>query len=251
MRRQTERLIAACLLCWAAAAGAETRHFALTPFTAVYSAALNGMPVGFDLTIELKPEGRDWRISLAAADKGIHYAESSVFRWHDCDATPLVYRYEFRGYGIDRKLWLDFDHQRGIATGINRRGPVTYDMPPEAADDLSLSFAARCRLLAGEKQSTFRVATTTGLKDFTYRLEGSEQVKTRIGVLDTLRIVRVRKEGEKRRSTMWIAPSLQHMLVKVEHVERFGVRGMVVLKDLAWHPLPTAGAGVPVTPSAR
>lgn len=236
MRKLAERLLLLLLLAPAIAGAAG---FQLYPFTATYSAALNGMPLGFELKIDLSAEaGGNWKIALNAGSAALRYEESSVFHWQDCRATPLAYRYEFRGFGIDRKLWLDFDHARNIATGESRRGPVSYELPPGATDDLSLSFAARCRLLEGERESSFPVATTTGIKDFRYRLDGRETIKTGVGRLETLRIVRVRDEGGKRQSTMWIAPSLDHMLVKVEHVEKFGVRGMVILKNLERH-LPT------------
>lgn len=233
MRKLIERLLLLLLLMPAIAGAAG---FQLYPFTATYSAALNGMPLGFELKITLGAEAEgNWKIALNAGSAALRYEESSIFHWQDCRATPLAYRYEFRGFGIDRKLWLDFDHAKSIATGESRRGPVTYELPPGATDDLSLSFAARCRLLEGEQESSFPVATTTGIKDFRYRLDGRETIKTGVGRLDTLRIVRVREEGGKRKSTMWIAPSLDHMLVKVEHVEKFGVRGMVVLKKLERH----------------
>src|SRR3990167_6782719 len=157
MRKLAERLLPLLLLLVPALAGAA--GFQLYPFTATYSAALNGMPLGFELKIELSAEpDQNWKIALNAGSSALRYHEYGVFRWEGCQATPLSYRYEFRGFGIDRKLWLDFDHAKRVATGESRRGPVSFEFPAGTTDDLSLSFAARCRLLAGEKESSFAVA---------------------------------------------------------------------------------------------
>lgn len=259
MRRLAERLLSRLLLLHGLLLPclAQSADFALYPFTATYSTALNGMPLGFDLKITLEPvKDNHWKIALNAGSAGLRLQESSVFAWQGCQATPLAYRYEFRGYGIDRKLWLDFDHVRRVATGESRRGPVSYALPADATDDLSLSFGARCRLLQGAEEATFPVATTTGVKAFRYRLDGRETIRTGLGKLDAIRIIRVREGGSKRRSTLWIAPSLDHMLVKVEHVEKFGVRGMVVLKKLERGNTPARDGRedrdpAAVTPSAR
>lgn len=262
MRRLAEGLLS-CLLPLTGlllSCGASAVDFRLYPFTATYSTALNGMPMGVDLKITLEPEkDNHWKIALNAGSAGLRLLESSVFTWQGCQATPLAYRYEFRGYGIDRKLWLDFDHARRIVTGESRRGPVSFELPAGATDDLSLSFTARCQLLQGSREAVFPVATTTGIKEFRYRLDGNETLGTGLGKLETIRIVRVRDGGSKRRSTLWIAPSLDYMLVKVEHVEKLGVRGMVLLKklereailpDAAKNPATVPGTE-PVTPSAR
>lgn len=232
MQKQRARSLLFALLL-AGMAPAVAADFLLKPFRATYSAALNGMPVGFDVQVSLaRDNSNDWAITLGAGSSMLRYMEASRFRWNDCHATPLNYRYEFRGFGIDRKLWLDFDHARRTASGESRRGPISYTFPPDATDELSLSFAARCRLLQGTGDSAFNVATTTGIKEFRYRLDGRETVKTSLGKVEAMRIQRIREKGDSRRSTIWIAPALDYLMVKMEHVEKLGVRGMIILKKL-------------------
>ncbi|MFZ5698960.1 MAG: DUF3108 domain-containing protein, partial [Pseudomonadota bacterium] len=149
-----------------------------------------------------------------------------------CSADPQRYRFEFRGFGIKRKLHLDFDHDQRIAAGESRRGPVSFAFTSDTTDELALTYAARCQLLQGAAQVTFNVATTTGMKQLTYRIDGHETLKTPYGKLDTVRIVRVREQGDKRRTLLWVAPALDYIMVKLEHVEKLGVRGTVVLKSL-------------------
>lgn len=212
------------------------------PFRATYAASLNGMPLGVAVTLDLKNTGDDnWSLALAASSALLKYREESHFHWQQCTSTPQRYRYDFSGYGISRKLWLDFDHTTHKATGTSRKGPLDYTFPPDATDELSLSFVARCQFARGASETQFNVATTNGMRTFKYRLDGTETLKTPWGTIaDTIRVQRVRKPGDKRRDTLWVAPSLGYIMVKLEHVEKVGVRGTVVLKQLEM-------AGKPVT----
>ena len=230
MPRHAEGRIAVLLLLLAAGTAAGQ---ALHPFTATYSTALNGMPLGIDLKISLAADNAEhWQVALTAGSSAIRYAENSVFRWQDCQASPLRYRYDFRGFGFDRKLWLDFDYGSRTARGESRRGPLTYTFPPDTTDELALLLSASCRLQQGVQATTFNVATYAGVKTFDYRVDGTERIRTGAGPQETLRVVRVREKGDRRRSTIWLAPALGYMMVKMEHVEKLGVRGMIVLKKL-------------------
>lgn len=216
----------------------------LKPFRATYSAAMNGLPLGFPVVVELvrgtNPGGprtgaddaESWLLALTAKSTMIHYHEQSSFRWHDCASSPVRYRFDVKGLGINRKLWLDFDHATHKASGQSRKGPLSYVFPADATDELSLGFAARCLLARGMSEVHFNAATINGMKKLSYRNSGKEKIKTPLGTFDTLRIDRIRKANDKRRSTVWVAPSLDYLMVKMEHVENVGVRGTVLLKKL-------------------
>ncbi len=205
----------------------------LQPFRATYAATLNGIPSGVKVSVDLRNEAdQNWVLALNASSGLLKYHEESNFRWQQCQVKPTRYRYDFSGIGMKRKLWLDFNQVTRRATGINRKGPLEYDFPADMTDELSLTLAARCQFADGAPQTTFNVATTKGMRKLTYRLEGKETVDTPWGKVDALRIQRVREAGDSRRSTLWIAPSLSYLMVKMEHVEKLGVRGTVALKTL-------------------
>lgn len=216
----------------------------LKPFRATYSAAMNGMPLGFPVVVELvrgsAPTGarasdddaESWALALTAKSTMIDYREQSSFRWHNCTSTPVRYRFDVKGLGINRKLWLDFDHATHKASGQSRKGPLSYVFPADATDELSLGFATRCLLARGATEVHFNAATINGMKKLSYRNSGKEKIKTPLGTFDTLRIDRIRKANDKRRSTVWVAPALDYLMIKMEHVENVGVRGTVLLKKL-------------------
>lgn len=234
MRRFWSACIAAALSLLASGA-THSDEADRKPFTflATYSTSLNGMPLGIDLHMRMSSaENNLWLLSLDASSRMMDYTESSLFRWGDCRAEPMRYRFEFDGFGVDRKLWLDFDYAKKIASGVSRKGPVSFAFPDDVTDELALSFAARCQLLQGASQITYNVATTNGMKALTYRIDGHDTLKTPLGKIDAVRVVRARREGEKRRSTIWLAPSLGYVMVKMEHIEKLGVRGSATLKAI-------------------
>lgn len=231
---------------WAPAAD----NSALRPFHATYSASLNGMPMSVNVSVDMAGKEQDWTLALNGSSAMMKYREESQFRWNSCHATPDHYRFDFSGFGINRKLWLDFDYATHRATGISRKGPLDYAIPDDVTDELSLMLVARCRFASGGEVSEFNVATTRGMRTLAYRVNGSETVKTGLGKVEAVRIERVRDADDKRRSTLWLAPSLGYVMVKMEHVEKLGVRGGIVLKTLEMAPDPAAAAlPVPVPAS--
>lgn len=230
----------------AAPAQAEGDSPQLKPFRATYSASLNGMPLGANISLELSGGQPEWTLALAGSSALVKYREETRFRWQDCAAMPVRYRYDFSGFGISRKLWLDFNHATRRVTGESRKGPLSYAVGDDVTDELSLTMIARCRFANGSPLATFNVATTKGLRQLSYRMVARETVKTPWGKVEALRVERVRNEDDKRQSTLWIAPSLDYVMVKMEHVEKLGVRGSVVLKTLEM----AADAMAPATTSA-
>lgn len=208
-------------------AAAET----LLPFQATYATSLNGMPLGADLNLDLKRGTTGlWSLRFSAKGMLFDFSESSEFTWEGCRSTPQRYRFDFNGFGVDRSLHLDFDQQKQLATGLSRRGPVSFKMPRKASDELSLAFVARCELVGGKQETELKAATTRGIRTFNFRVAGRETIKVPAGTFETLRIVRVRPEGDTRESILWVAPALDYVPVKLEHQEKLGMRGIVQLK---------------------
>jgi hypothetical protein len=228
-RARRHLLLAACLLLASLAqANNDPKPF---PFMVTYATSLNGMPLGIDLHMRMAAaENGLWQLALDARSRMMKYHESSLFRWEDCRAEPVRYRFDFSGFSVDRKLWLDFDHEKKTASGESRKGPITFAFPDDVTDELGLSFAARCQLLRGANEVTYNTATTKGMRTLTYRIVGQEKLKTPLGKFDAIRVERKREAGEKRRSTLWLAPSLGYIMIKMEHVEKLGVRGAATIK---------------------
>ncbi len=85
-------------------------------------------------------------------------------------------------------------------------------------DPLSFFFEARCDLMAGKKRFTYPLIYKGNERQHTYAVVGQETVKTGLGDVEALIVERVR-DNQSRQTRFYVAPSLDYMLVKIEHRE--------------------------------
>lgn len=85
-------------------------------------------------------------------------------------------------------------------------------------DPLSFFFEARCDLMAGKKRFTYPLIYKGNERQHTYAVVGQEIVKTGIGDVEALIVERIR-DNQSRQTRFYVAPSLDYMLVKIEHRE--------------------------------
>jgi hypothetical protein len=155
-----------------------------------------------------------------------HVIERSEWRPIDGDLRPHSYLYRRTGRK-DKEVRVSFDWERGLAHNSNKGKTSTIPVPADALDKLGYLLALMHDLAAGRRSFEYRVADGGPLR--TYRLEAvdEEAVRTPIGVFDTVRIRRIRSDGE-RETTFWCAPSLRFLPVRVVHKETDG--SVVVLE---------------------
>ena len=67
------------------------------------------------------------------------------------------------------------------------------------------------------------------IKDYRFIRQGFETIKTPLGNLQTIKLQR---KGDKRGTTIWLAPSLDYVPVKIELIEKDGTRYSLLLKKL-------------------
>ena len=123
------------------------------------------------------------------------------------------------------------DFQRAKGQIMQQHKGVTYETPLMAAtlDKLSYQLALMRDLEAGTRQLDYQVADDGKVKDYRLIVEGAESVSLADGEVSTLRVVYAR-EGSGRRTTLWCAPSLGNLPVKIEYRERDGGRLVALLR---------------------
>lgn len=87
--------------------------------------------------------------------------------------------------------------------------------------------------LAEQKKSfTYRIADGGKLKDYDIRVIETETVTTPLGKIEAIKLIRYRKDKNKRQTTLWCAPSLNYLPVKLEHTEKGGSVFTALLRRL-------------------
>lgn len=224
--------------CAAAEDASAQRGAPLEPFHAEYAVEVKGLTVGrMRRTLARDGEGMVYRSEVTATGLAAllwHHDETEVSHWRragDGTLQPLRYRYRRDGRGKEKQVAIDFDWSAGtMEVRVNER----HERLPARAPlyDRLLYELALMRDLAREApRLRYRVADGGKLKVYELERDGAERVVTPAGVFDTVRLVR-HKPGSRRRTTVWCAPRLGFLPVRVDHVDGKGTRIRAILRRL-------------------
>ena len=135
---------------------------------------------------------------------------------------PLAYCYERTGRRA-REVGIVFDWEARIARHDSPAGPWKMKVPPGvmAMDKLGYLLALMRDLGRGERGMEYTIADGGKLKRYTLTGIGEERIETALGAFDTV-VVRRERENAQRETTLWCAPALGFLPVKITHREHNG-----------------------------
>lgn len=204
------------------------------PYQAEYTATANGLNATA-VRILAHQGGEEYLLSNSLELKmaGMTVSsiqESSLFRWHEQQVTPLRYLYEQTLIGA-RLEEISFDWPAGMAHSRTEDDsqslPLTAD---NIQDRLSLDLQIAADLARHDQASligtelVYTVAETDELEEQRFRVEAEEQVETAMGMMPAVRIVRVRDPDSRRKTTMWLATEQNFLLLALEQINSDGER---------------------------
>jgi hypothetical protein len=219
--RLPERALALLLL--AAGAGAQADPVDLKPFRATYLIDWKGMTAGTS-TLELKRSGTDqYSYSSVNVARGVFkmafgdaITSESTFRIVDGRIVPQSFR------GSDEKerpVELDFDWARKRVTGVAKEHPVDLELQDGTQDPMSMQLASLRSLATGTPLGSVTLVDSDKIKDYELRREGTAQIETGLGTLDTV-VYTSQRAGGDRVTRTWVAPALGYLPVKAERVRK-------------------------------
>jgi len=217
-------LLASLVLLLAPSAGAS----ALSPYTAQYSARINGMAVTITNTLRTTPEG--YRVSTSATNLLGEIKEHEDFHLDDDRIVVDAYRHQRSLLGSRRLEKLVMDPAHGIAH--YQRNDETREIPlkPDVLGPLSYQVQLRRDLAAGHSAFDYQVLHRGRVKWYRFEAEGAEAVALPQGPVEAIRIRRVHDDND-RETIVWLAPDLDYQLVRLRLVED-GDRYELQLSDL-------------------
>ena len=202
-------------------AGAETpsaADAAIAPFSARYQADWKSINVGTsDLELKQDTEPGHYLYTWSITAHGIfrlYRDEVTQKSWLSIDADhvrPEKYRAEDGSSSVN----LDFDWDGGHVRGTSENKPVDLTLKEGTQDLLSIQVEVMLGLKKGNLPGTFQIIDKDKLKEFIYTQEGTANIRTALGQLDTV-IVESRQAGNNRILRMWFAPSLGFVPVQAE-----------------------------------
>ena len=202
-------------------AGAQTPSAAdagIAPFSARYQADWKSINVGTsDLELKQDTDPGHYVYTWSITAHGIfrlyrdEVTQKSSLSIDADHVRPEQYRAEDGSSSVN----LDFDWDGGHVRGTSENKPVDLTLKEGTQDLLSIQVEVMLGLKKGNLPGTFQIIDKDKLKEFIYTQEGTANIRTALGQLDTV-IVESRQAGNNRILRMWFAPSLGFVPVQAE-----------------------------------
>ena len=215
------------------------------PYTATYAVSNNGTRAGI-MTRSLKANSDGTYVlesNLTATEGlmaliGIKVLERSIWTLKGDAIVPLDYLYQQGGLH-SRKISMRFDWDHKLIHAKVKGETRELEAVPGMFDNLLYQVAISRDLKAGKQTLDYVVAESGKIKQYHIEQTGSERLETPLGALDTIKLEK-HNPGNKRMTTLWCAPSLNYLPVRMDHVEKDGEQTSAVIQSFT--PARTAGS---------
>lgn len=207
----------------AVSAAADPVAAGLTPYVAEYRVRYGSFGVGSSRTeLSRSPAPDQWVMETRLSASGIgrliadgDLQQYSLFQFDAAGLRPLRYRLDDGTRRSERDVTLWFDWPAGRVTGIAEDSPVDIAVESGLQDSASSQAFVQWRLQGGAVPDVVAVIEKERIKYYEYTLLRREQLKTDIGVLDTV-VYRSARDGSSRENLFWYAPELGYVIVQAE-----------------------------------
>jgi hypothetical protein len=202
----------------AAASPSPASDSRIAAFSANYTADWKTINVGTsDLELKEDTEPGRYLYTWTITARGIfrlYRAEVTQKSWLSINADH-VRPEKYRAEDGSSTASLDFDWSAKRARGTSENKPVDLSLEDGTQDVMSIQVEVMLDLKNGNLPKTFQILDNDEIKEFIYTQEGTANIRTALGQLDTV-IVASQRTGNNRILRMWFAPSLGFVPVQAE-----------------------------------
>lgn len=205
----------------------------IKPFSASYTADWKQVPISGTAGRSLKAQdnGR-WELDFEASMLVASLNERSTFRMENDAFLPLTYRFDRSGLGKGKQVELDFDWTEKQVLGNDRGNPVRVALNRGMLDKSTYQLALQHDVAAGKHSMSYQVVDGDEIETYDFRVLGEERVRTKAGLIDAIKVERVRDPTQSSRKTvLWFAKDWDYLLVRLHQVEKDGKEYQIMLKD--------------------
>jgi hypothetical protein len=232
------------LLCLIAFALALPAHaFDLKPFTASYTADWKQMPMSGSAERHLsKEQNGNWKLEFNASMLVAGLTESSTFRYENDAFLPMTYEYSRHGLGKSRESKLTFDWASKKVSGSDKKDPVSLPLDRGLVDKSTYQLQLQRDVAEGKKSMSYQVVDGDEIDTYDFRVIGEERVRTKVGLIDAIKVERVRDPTKSNRKTeLWFAKSWDYLLVRLYQMETDGKEYQIMLEEGSVEGTPVKG----------
>jgi hypothetical protein len=205
----------------------------IKPFSASYTADWKQVPISgtASRSLEALDNGR-WELNFQASMLVASLNETSTFRMENDAFLPLTYRFERSGLGKAKQIELDFDWTEKQVLGNDRGEPVRFPLNRGLQDKSTYQLLLQHDVAAGKQSMSYQVVDGDEIETYDFRVLGEERVRTKAGLIEAIKVERVRDPTQSSRKTvLWFAKDWNYLLVRLHQVEKDGKEYQIMLKD--------------------
>jgi hypothetical protein len=208
-------------------------------FSANYLVRINGLSAG-ELKRELTTAENGLRTFTSQTQaKGIFsffkpdlIEETSIWSLQENAVHSQTYIYQRTGGKKDKYLSVRFDWNKQQVDIDNTKQTLSLKIQPNTLDKLNYQIALMLDLEQQKKQFSYQIVDKHKLKTHNITIVGTEIIDTPLGKIETVKLKRQRDGKNKRETTLWCAPKLSFLPVKIEHIEKDGTKFTAKLRRL-------------------
>ncbi len=222
------RLVRTLLILFTLCTSASLRGQATVEYSASYRASANGIAASARRSL-VKIDDSAYRLtdSLRAEIGGqiiANLEQSSEFVLTAGGIIPRSFSYLLTGISIASQT-IAYNWDAGIALSTKDDESWSITLTDAVMDPLSHQFVLRQTVAAGiESEFEFEIIDEDEVEILSYRTLADEILATPLGNLNTVKLERVREGSDSRSTTIWLAQDWDYLLVRIEQVNRSGLR---------------------------
>lgn len=214
---------------------------ALPEFTAQYDLGAAGLGLG-RATVSLTRQGPELRYQSISQPVGAlalvlkqQVIEESVARVEGSRLVPLRYEYRHEGSDKNRDVSYRYDWDRRVAHVDVRGKRADIRVAPGTLDPNVLRLALMRDVSSPKTSYAYPVLNRGKLRTYRFAELGTEPVQTPLGRYQTVKLQRVDGGKSDDSFTVWCAPDLHYLPVKIEKVEEGRLVMNMELRSVQWH----------------
>jgi hypothetical protein len=195
----------------------------VTTYTATYRVVYKGKEAGTaEFSVRYLADQDVYEFSSRVMAKGMlklarpnPAVERSQFRVDESGIRPLQFWYEDGSRSGEDNFNIEFDWQRRVATVSNAEARREIALPDTALDRGSLQVALMRDLATTGAARALKFADEDGVVEYEYTENGTATMPTGTGPVAT-RILTQQRAGSSRVTSLWVAPELRFLPVRIE-----------------------------------
>lgn len=209
-------------------------------FSANYQVSLNGLSAG-ELKRVLSTNNDGTRTFASQIQTKGMFAffkpdlieETSVWSYQKEAILPHSYLYQRTGGKKEKFQHLTFDWQTQQVLVDDNKQQINIAIKPKTYDKLIYQLALMADLEMQKKELSYLIADGSKLKTYNITMLGTETITTSLGKVATIKLTRLHDNTKKQRqTTLWCAPQLHFLPIKIEHIEKNGTRFTAELRQI-------------------